>query len=54
MGWETHAYAARVSACGPEISTTHSNLEDVLVKNFCPNKSDNKFMKYCQQTTIFH
>ena len=32
----------------------HSNLEDVLVKIFCPNKSDNIFMKYCQQTTIFH
>ena len=34
--------------------TKHSNLEYVLVKNFCPNKSDNKFMNYRQQTTIFH
>ena len=32
----------------------HNNLEDVLVKKFCPNKSYNKFMNYRQQTTIFH
>ena len=32
-------------------NSAHSNLE--VVKN-CPNKSDNKFMKYCQQTTIYH
>ena len=32
----------------------HSNLEYVLVNIFCPNKSDNKFMNYRQQTTIFH
>ena len=32
----------------------HSNLEYVLVKKFCPNKSDDKFMNYRQQTTIFH
>ena len=36
------------------ILLTHSNLEYVLVKIFCPNKSDNKFMNYRQQTTIFH
>ena len=29
-------------------------LEYVLVKKFCPNKSDDKFMNYRQQTTIFH
>ena len=43
--------------CGWELRSEpiiHSNLEYVLVKNFCPNKSDNKFMNYRQQTTIFH
>ena len=35
-------------------SGAHSNLEYVLVKFFCPNKSDNKFMNYRQQTPIFH
>ena len=36
------------------LNITHINLEYVLVKIFCPNKSDNKFMNYRQQTTIFH
>ena len=41
------AVAVNVAVAGVEV-IMHSNLEDVLVKNFCPNKSDNKFMKYCQ------
>ena len=32
----------------------HSNLEYVLVKTFCPNKSDDKFINYRQQTITFH
>ena len=32
----------------------HSNLEYVLVKIFCPNKTDTKFINYRQQTTIFN
>ena len=32
----------------------HSNLEDVLVKFFFPNKSVNEFMKYSHQTANFH
>ena len=31
-----------------------SNLEDSLVKNFCPNKSNNELMKYSCQTTTFN
>ena len=35
-------------------TTTHSNLENVLIKIFCPNTFDNKFIKYSHQATIFH
>ena len=35
-------------------TSPHSNLENVLIEKKSPKETDNKFIKYSHQTTIFH